>query len=88
MCKNTFRSHSDQTQSNRLPEIEEIINRITQNVEYNSLRNNLNILTNLTFYFMPNKGNLYNSKNCKIALKEFKNMEFSFNNKFGTSLKV
>ncbi len=77
--------HSYQKNSNRLGEIKKIMNIASKNFEYDSFRDNLNIVkiggnTCLKIY----KGNLYNSKSCRFKNElQLKKVIFKFNNQHG-----
>ncbi|WP_166961529.1 hypothetical protein [Yeosuana marina] len=77
--------HSHQISSSRLSEIKELIKTASEKLEYDAIRDNLNVfLKGGNTCFQIYKGNLYNSKSCNpINQMQVNKIAYKFNNKYG-----
>lgn len=76
-------NHSHQVNSNRNPEIKNILNKSAKIFEYDNVRNGLSGFVNLSTCFMLYKGNLYSKNNCTVNKRELQKMKFIFRNTYG-----
>jgi hypothetical protein len=76
-------NHSHQVNSNKNPEIKNILNESAKLFEYDNVRNNLEGFLNIRTCFMLYKGNLYSDKNCTVNKIELQKMKFIFRDTYG-----